>query len=109
MMSARSKNSGSYLPDVYKPSAVMHLENSDIFHPAPLAFVTYFGLALLLVLYILVWSFAGMRQGVIHGIQKVRSIRSTRKKELSKTKRAKIETDHLPEKQSLKDDRYENQ
>ena len=95
--------------DAYTPSAVMRMDNADTFHPAPLAFVTYFGLALLLVLYILVWSFAGMRQGVIHGIQKVRSIRSTRKKELSKTKRAKIETDHLPEKQSLKDDRYENQ
>ena len=94
--------------DVYKPSAVMRLENSDIFHPAPLAFVTYAGLALLLAVYILVWSLAGMKHGVKLGIQKVRTIRSTRKKHLSEPKRAKIEADHLPENQSLKDERYEN-
>ena len=94
--------------DVYNPSAVMRLENSDIFHPAPLAFVTYAGLALLLAVYILVWSLAGMKHGVKLGIQKVRTIRSTRKKHLSEPKRAKIEADHLPENQSLKDERYEN-
>ena len=90
------------------PSAVMRLENSDIFHPAPLAFVTYAGLALLLAVYILVWSLAGMKHGIKLGIQKVRTIRSTRKKHLSEPKRAKIEADHLPENQSLKDERYEN-
>lgn len=94
---------------VYTPSAVMRLENADIFHPAPLSLVTFSGLALLMFIYILVWSFAGVGVGVKAGIQKVHSIRSTRKKNHSEPKRAKIETEQLPENQSLKDDRYENQ
>lgn len=94
---------------VYTPSAVMRLENTDIFHPAPLSIVTFTGLTLLMVIYILVWSFAGVGTGVKLGIRKVRSIRSARKKNLPEPKRAKIEADQLPENQSLKDDRYENQ
>ncbi len=94
---------------IYTPSAVMRLENTDIFHPTPLSFVTFTGLTLLMTIYIMFWSFAGVGAGVKHGIRKVRSIRSTRKKGLAKPKRAKIETDQLPETQTLKDDRNENQ
>ncbi|MBQ6509086.1 MAG: hypothetical protein IJI07_06395 [Flexilinea sp.] len=90
--------------DDYKPSAVMRLENADTFHPAPLSFVTFSGLTLLMVIYILFWSFAGVGAGVKQGVRKVRSIRSERKSALSEPKRAKIETDQTPENQTLKDD-----
>ena len=57
---------------VYSPSAVMKLENTDIFHPSPLFFVTLTGMTFLFVIYILTLSGAGAGHAVKTGIRKVR-------------------------------------
>ena len=63
---------------VYSPSAVMELENNDIFHPEPLFFATFTGLTLLFFIYILTLSGAGARKAVKAGISKVRIRRENR-------------------------------
>lgn len=54
---------------VYSPSAVMRLENTDVFHPSPFVFLTFSGLALLMAAYILVLLAAGLRTAVVRRIR----------------------------------------
>ena len=78
---------------VYSPASVMLLENTDVFHPSPLSFVTLSGLCLLMVSYILVLSTVGTGKVIRLGVSKVRAKRRTRKNALPEQAETGIE-DH---------------
>ena len=61
---------------VYSASAVMRLENTGIFHPSPIVFLTFGGLALLLVLFILVLGLIGTGKGIKKGVRAIRKRRA---------------------------------
>ncbi len=94
---------------VYSPTAVMRLENTDIFHPSPLFFVTFSGMTLLFVLYLLTISGAGARIAVKTGIKKVRDRRSGMESKSAEAVHDKMDEGPLPEQRSAKDDKHENQ
>ncbi len=94
---------------VYSPSAVMRMENADVFHPAPLTFVTYSGLVLAMAVYLLVGVFKGTDQVVRLGVQKVRSARFEKENSDSAPNHVKIERDSLPEQGGSEGTDYEDQ
>ena len=65
---------------VYSPSALVRLENADVFHPTPLVFVTFSGLALVLVVYIIIVSGAGAASALRTGVRKVKAKRAAEDK-----------------------------
>lgn len=100
---------------VYSPSAVMKLENADVFHPAPLALLTFSGLILAMTLYILYGAFAGTKNVVKAGVQKVRkahkSQKAGKKKKTADTamNHAKIESSNPESQGPAEDKHHENQ
>ncbi len=94
---------------VYSPSAVMRLENTDVFHPEPLTFVTYAGLILAMALYLIVEGIKGTDQAVRLGVQKIRNARFAEKNNDSVPNHAKIEPGDLPEQGSSEEEHYEDQ
>ena len=60
---------------VYSPTAVMQLENKGIFHPSPMVFLTFGGLGLMFMLYLLVLGMVGTGQGVKKAVRAVKNHR----------------------------------
>lgn len=95
---------------VYTPSTVMRLENTDIFHPSPMAFVTYGVLILSFVIYILVLFAVEIHRLIKKGISKLKSHHSASKNKQAGANHAKITERLQPQQQPPKDDdHHENQ
>lgn len=63
---------------VYSPSALMRLENGEIFHPSPLFFLTLASLTLLMAGYVLIILFAGTRTAVKTEVGKIRARKASK-------------------------------
>ena len=94
---------------VYSPTAVMKLENNNIFHPEPLSFLTFGCLLVIFAAYILIVTTSITVSGVKTGIKKLRANKTVQKKEPAAHLSAKIEKNEPKDQNAAKDEHHENQ
>ena len=58
---------------IYSPTAVMRLENSEVFHPAPYTVLTFSFLILIYVIYLIVMCIIGIVKGIRYSRDEIRA------------------------------------